>query len=201
MKTLTVENINEETEGSKVSGTFRLDTEHQKLWIENIKLTYSFLKEQLKTGEEKRNFLSRTNYTGWLNVGQGIRAIKGIYLHIYNPVIESIKETTEKKIDSLKNYYHMDNMMEIEEYLRNNQDLLAVIQEAQKRIFDIFGDIVTLHLRVVGDPEGLSEKLYIVIRTTGTLQEMSNSLNILDEWLLNLSSDILTRLNIYEQYV
>ncbi len=103
----------------------------------------------------------------------------------------------------MKNY-HIENSKKLEEFLLKNSKLteilLATIIFAEKKIKEIFGHKVELHLRIHEDPEEDWEEILIVIKSSCDAKTSRKLMDKLDEeWFLDVMPKLDNKLCITEE--
>jgi hypothetical protein len=86
------------------------------------------------------------------------------------------------------------------DFLFANSDLIPILLEAPKYIYEIFGQNVPIYLELYSDPEEEWDELFIVIKSPYSAEEaIELEKKLFDEWFVNIIDKVNNRLNFTEK--
>jgi len=102
-------------------------------------------------------------------------------------------------MNNMTNYVFVDKE-KIIDFLFANSDLIPILLEAPKYIYEIFGQNVPIDLELYSDPEEEWDELFIVIKSPYSAEKaIELEKKLFDEWFINIIDKINNRLNFTEE--
>lgn len=92
---------------------------------------------------------------------------------------------------NLEKFYILENTEEIVEFIGTHTFLVNILFEVPRRIKNIFGESIEMHLELHKDPEEDFEGLFIIVKTNLPPKASLDLLDKFDEkWWLNVDNNI-----------
>lgn len=105
-----------------------------------------------------------------------------------------------KSIEELNKLYLFSSPVEVKYFILNNDYLIDILFEADKKIKTIFGENIKIDLEFDRDPEEDFEELFVVIKSTYEPKIARNLMNrLIQEWFLGVIDKTNGKLNIIEE--
>jgi len=138
------------------------------------------------------NLLEKFDKEWWLKVDFEIRSI----ITVYNNCNGKFNRSNNM---NMINYVFVDKE-KIIDFLFANSDLIPILLEAPKYIYEIFGQNVPIYLELYSDPEEEWDELFIVIKSPYSAKKaIELEKKLFDEWFVNIVNKVNNRLNFTEE--